>query len=212
MRVACLILLVSAGCNQLFEENPDFLETDSEADVDSSGVDVGASDTMAEGDTANDTTDATSDDTVCESDEYETNDEEMDAAGLMAVTPGAAMAEMASATMEGPGAVDWYRTGVPDAGNDVLKVSVTIDSGFDVCVYYKCTESGESATVSCGMGEQPATNNLGYDGCCGNEVAQPTYECDGTPGGDATAFMRVSDPMNRDACVPYTLLYQLIGA
>lgn len=203
MRIACLIVVALSGCNQLFEENPDFLETDSEVAADASGMD-----------TAETTDDTAGDETgglVCQGDDHEINNTENDAPGLTMISPADTMAITISAAMEGAGSVDWYRIPVVNPNGSALKVSLTMGSDLQVCQYVKCNNTGLTADVTCAMNEQAATTDNAYDGCCSTEVVQPSYTCEGVPGGEASAFIRVTDPMNRDECVPYSMQYQLIG-
>ena len=220
VRVACSIVLALAGCNGLFEENPEFLETDSEAVADDS--DTGSSgdagiggDTTTNGGTSDaGTSDGATDEDgtttagSCEPDEHEVNDNVGSATGLMGVVDsGPTMGPMVPAALEGTGAVDWYRFGVIDmSGGAAPKVTVTGTPDLRVCTYYKCGDTDQSAVVQCGD-EEAVTSENDYDGCCELEQSQPGYQCGGTPGGDATVFVRVSDSMDREECLPYTLQY-----
>ncbi len=224
MRRGFVFALALAGCNGLFEGNPEFVDTDA---VESTGGDpTGAPQTTGGpvGDTAADTAgsgggsggessgaaddegSSSSSGGACQADAFEFNDDEQMAPGLDGVaTMGGGL--QIDAVLEGIGAVDWYRFNATQGDGVVGRLKVRTETvGVRICAYVKCSDLS-AVEVTCDGNEEASTSSTGNPGCCGVGEARPNHQCGGMPGGDATVAVRVSDAMDRDECIEHTLEY-----
>lgn len=212
MRRLLILVVVAAGCNGFFEDNPDFAESE-DTTGDATAADDAATGAMPTSGTAAATSAGTADgssgggDAVCEPDAFELNDTEGDVVDLPDIPMGM-IGTTASAMLEGTGAVDWYQYGgVASANPGQAKVSTPDATDLRVCVYLKC-EGGSDPVMDCD-GDEPVTSpSLDFPGCCGIGQSFPTHMCNGAMGGNATVRVRVSDPLDRGECLPYTLDYR----
>lgn len=227
MRRILIGVLALLGCNGLFEGNPEFVEGTSGAQDSGGGSTVAPTDSGQDTQAADDTTvgaasgEGSSSTAVptssesgstggqCEPDEYEFNDEQMAAANLDQVMT--SMGLDVDAVLEGTGAVDWYffRAIQSDGLVGTVKGVVDDEDGLRVCLYLKCDDNSDPV-VACGAAE-PSTSTGGLPGCCDIDTVQPDHACNGMPGGDLRVWMRVSDALDRNACLPHRLRYSFNG-
>nr|MCH9680173.1 hypothetical protein [Deltaproteobacteria bacterium] len=108
----------------------------------------------------------------------------------------------------GLGAEDWYTyTGQDDGvGNRVAKVFLEGQLALQACVYLQCAD-GQSITVGCGANDD-VVSPQGLPGCCGDTDVSTTHECGGVEGGSVVAIVQVTDGLDREECLPYSLDYR----
>jgi len=80
-----------------------------------------------------------------------------------------------SATLYGPGDVDWFKYHVDDVfgGFAYPRVQLTIPANynFDLCLYIRCSDFDSSDVISCPAGTAADNSSVpGYKGCCSQKT------------------------------------------
>lgn len=151
-------------------------------------------------------------------DGYENNDAPDEASFLGEINDDAAYpAGTASASLYGPGDVDWYKYHVTDTVSGSLQpkldlTSIPTSSNYTLCAYFECDDPGTRPSLSCNEGN--TVSYAGLPGCCSTKTGSSsesvsfTMDCDNgifTGDNNGLVYVRVYNAASTWSCSNYTL-------